>query len=330
MKKATRITLIIATACLALGMVISGIAFAVAGFDVHKLSTSSAYREQNYTSQHDNYTKIRLDGAAENVRVEQATGDKIELQYFENDQRSYVIDDVDGVLAINETYKMLFSVMNFELPGEHSLTIRVPQVFTGALELSTVSGDIQVVSLKDLSDVKATSASGNVLIEHTTSTRPVEVGSTSGSIRLRGVSAQSIQANNMSGSCLLDGVTAEAQLKAESVSGLVQLFDATGSSVLAKSSSGDIAGERITASTLNSETVSGSIRVQMSTIDVLSAKTMSGDTSVHLKGRASDYAIAASSLSGDVRAPSGTPGAQKTISLDSTSGDIDLIFAETA
>lgn len=328
MKKATRITLIIATACLALGMIISGIAFAVAGFDVHKLSTSSTYQEQNYTSQHNNYTKIRFDGAAENVRVEQAMGDKIELQYFENDRRSYVIDDVDGVLAIYETHKMLFSVMNFEFPGEHSLVIKVPQAFTGSLELSTASGDIQVVSLKDLSDVKATSAAGNVSIEHTTSTRSIEVGSSSGSIKLRGVSAQSIQATNMSGSCLLDGVSAEAQVKAESVSGLVQLLDVAGSSLLAKSASGDVAGERITASTLSTESTSGSIRVQMSIADTVFAKTLSGDIDFHLKGLASDYAIAAASMSGDARTPLGTPGAQKTISLESTSGDIDLTFIE--
>lgn len=324
MSKATKVTLIIATVCLALGMVLSGTAVALAGFDVRNLSTNSEYQYQQRSVQAGTVSQIKFSGASEAISIEPGSAETIEVEYYENDRQSYSIEETNGTLKITESINFTLMMWNFDIMSDHKVVVKVPESFSGSIMLDSASGDVSVSDFQELSEISANSVAGNVVISKVNAQQGVVATSGSGDVTLSAIGAQTVEATTMSGSCKIDNVTAYVRTKFESTSGDVDFAAIESPTIQAKSMSGDVVGSQLGSKTIAADSTSGSVSLLINSVDILSANTMSGDIDVTVVGVATDYAISTSSTSGSVRAPSGNAGAEKSITLGSTSGDIDL------
>ncbi len=296
MRKAPKIILVTAAALIGTGTVLSCGAWAAAGFDTARLSTVNYDWHQTVSALEDEaaspHGRIVITSEFENVRIEPAEGDAIELEYWTGNCQSVSVEDADGVLKIDVDSKPMEGVMIDLSPAEAggvddtTTVVRVPASFTGEIEVHSDSGDVVAADVRELAGLYASTSNGSLVTKN--------------------VSATKLDAINENGDTLLSGVEAEAIL-ATNFNGDISLGGATAREAEVVNENGDISAQRLDITTSRIECVNGDIYLSY-------------------LGAEDSYHIDAHTNQGDIVAPQGADDAARTIGVDSNLGDIQINF----
>ncbi|MDR3053224.1 MAG: DUF4097 domain-containing protein [Coriobacteriales bacterium] len=264
MNKAKKVILAIATGCIAVGLVMSGTAFALTGFDFSALSTVERKVQEHYVAPSANIEAIVFRGLSDDVRVERAAVQTIEVDYWGNDVDSYSIEEQDGTLQIAVWTRPVAGIY-FNLQ-ETPVVIRIPQAYKGTIELATASGDIACYDEGDLAALQVNSISGALVLGAANVKGSVSLGSTSGSIQVKNLTASDVSLATVSGAIGFEALTA-ADITLRSTSGRIQgniEGSARDYSIRASSTSGEIRvplGSTGGSKSLEVNTVSGNVGI---------------------------------------------------------------------
>ena len=271
-------------------------AWAAAGFDTARLSTVNYDWHQTVSVLEDEaaspHGRIVITSEFENVRIEPAEGDAIELEYWTGNCQSVSVEDADGVLKIDVDSKPMEGVMIDLSPAEAggvddtTTVVRVPASFTGEIEVHSDSGDVVAADVRELAGLYASTSNGSLVTKN--------------------VSATKLDAINENGDTLLSGVEAEAIL-ATNFNGDISLGGATAREAEVVNENGDISAQRLDITTSRIECVNGDIYLSY-------------------LGAEDSYHIDAHTNQGDIVAPQGADDAARTIGVDSNLGDIQINF----
>ena len=317
MRKTPKVILITAAALIGTGTVLSCGAWAAAGFDTARLSTVNYDWHQTVSVLEDEATsphgRIVITSEFENVRLEPAEGDAIELEYWTGNCQSVSVEDTDGVLKVDVDSKPMEGVMIDLSPAEAggvddtTTVVRVPASFTGEIEVHSDSGEVFAENVHGLAGLRASNSNGDVVA--------------------RNVSAAELDAINENGDTLLSGVEADAVL-ATNFSGDISLGGATAREAEVVNESGDIMLVNMSLeSALTCNSVNGDISAQRLDVVTSSVENTNGDIYLSYLGDESAYRIDAHSNLGDVDAPHGGDGSvDRAIDVDSSLGDIQINF----
>ena len=296
MRKAPKIILVTAAALIGTGAVLSCGAWAAAGFDTARLSTVNYDWHQTVSALEDEaaspHGRIVITSEFENVRIEPAEGDAIELEYWTGNCQSVSVEDADGVLKIDVDSKPMEGVMIDLSPAEAdgvddtTTVVRVPASFTGEIEVHSDSGDVVAADVRELAGLYASTSNGSLVTKN--------------------VSAAKLDAINENGDTLLSGVESEAIL-ATNFNGDISLGGATAREAEVVNENGDISAQRLDITTSRIECVNGDIYLSY-------------------LGAEDSYHIDAHTNQGDIVAPQGADDAARTIGVDSNLGDIQINF----
>lgn len=316
MRKTPKVILITAAALIGTGALLAGGAWASVGFETARLSTVDYDWHQTVSTLEDEtdapHRRIVVTSESENVRIEPAEGDAIELEYWTGNCQSISVEDTDGVLKIDVDSKPMEGVIVDLSPSEAggvddtTTVVRVPASFTGEIEVHSDSGDVVAADVRGLAGLYASTSNGDV-VEKIVSATKLDAINENGDTLLSGVEANAVLATNSSGDISLGGATArEAEVVNEN--GDIMLVNMSLKSALTCNSvNGDISAQRLDVVTSSVENVNGDIYL-----------SYLGDESV--------YRIDAHSNLGDVDAPGGGGGADRAIDVDSGLGDIQINF----
>jgi len=308
MSKTIKVTLIIATICIISGIILSGIAFAAAGFDFRRFSNGTPAVSTTYVAQSTDCQTITIKGISENYRITQGSGSRIEVIYYEDEQTSFSIEEHGNTLVVTEKYKFVFMLFNFDFNSfQREVVISVPADFTGVIELNTSSGNIRIQGLDDCSSLQVSTKSGNINCDGANVSKNLSLSSLSGNITCKRVQADDLSLKATSGDVVCEDVTVKRDLS----------VDVT---------SGNITTDRLQAATISLQTRSGDIKVNVLSVTNLTCHATSGNINATVKGNENAYRIAANSVSGRTTVPSGNTNAAGRITLDTVSGDIRLAF----
>lgn len=316
MRKAPKVILVTAAALIGTGTLLSCGAWAAAGFDTARLSTVNYDWHQTVSVLEDEATsphgRIVITSEFENVRLEPADGDAIELEYWTGNCQSVSVEDADGVLKIDVDSKPMEGVMIDLSPAEAggvddtTTVVRVPASFTGEVEVHSDSGDVVAADVRGLAGLYASTSNGDVVAKN--------------------VSAAKLDAINENGDTLLSGVEAEAIL-ATNFNGDISLGGATAREAEVVNESGDIMLVNMTLeSALTCNSVNGDISAQRLDVVTSSVENANGDIYLSYLGAEDSYHIDAHTTQGDIVSPQGADDAARTISVDSNLGDIQINF----
>lgn len=317
MRKTPKVILITAAALIGTGALLAGGAWAVAGFETARLSTVDYDWHQTVSTLEDEaaspHGRIVITSEFENVRIEPAEGDAIELEYWTGNCQSVSVEDADGVLKVDVDSKPMEGVMIDLSPAEAggvdntSTVVRVPASFTGEIEAHSDSGDVVAADVHGLAGLRASNSNGDVVAKN--------------------VSAAELDAINEDGDTLLSGVEADAVL-ATNFSGDISLGGATAREAEVANESGDIMLVNMTLeSALTCNSVNGDISAQRLDVVTSSVENVNGDIYLSYLGDESAYRIDAHSNLGDVDAPHGGDGSvDRAIDVGSSLGDIQINF----
>lgn len=315
MRKAPKTILIAAAALIGTGTALSCGAWAAAGFDTARLSTVNYDWHQTVRALENEATsphgRIVITSEFENIRIEPADGDAIELEYWTGNCQHVSVEDADGVLEVDVDSQPMEGVMIDLSPSEAgyvddtSTVVRVPASFTGEIEAHSDSGDIVAVDVRELAGLRASNSNGDVVAKNVSATK-FDAINENGDTLLSGVEADSILATNFNGDISLGGASARmAQVSNEN--GDIMLVDMALKDLLCESVNGDVSAQRldITASRI---------------------ENVNGDIYLSYLGAEDSYHIDAHTAQGDIVSPRGADDATRTIGVDSSLGDIQINF----
>ena len=317
MRKTPKVILITAAALIGTGALLAGGAWASVGFETARLSTVDYDWHQTVSTREDEtdapHRRIVVTSESENVRIEPAEGDAIELEYWTGNCQSVSVEDTDGVLKIDVDSKPMEGVIVDLSPSEAggvddtTTVVRVPASFTGEIEVHSDSGDVVAADVRGLAGLYASTSNGDVVAKN--------------------VSATKLDAINENGDTLLSGVEADAVLATNS-SGDISLGGATAREAEVVNENGDIMLVNMSLkSALTCNSVNGDISAQRLDVVTSSVENVTGDMYLSYLGDESVYRIDAHSNLGDVDAPGGGGGgADRAIDVDSGLGDIQINF----
>ena len=292
MSSGKKTLLVIATILVIGGGAISFGAFAAAGFNFENLSTES----RNWTSSTKTFapeaesphTAIVLRDMGEDVRIEPTDGDAIEVTYWTNERKSFDVGDNGGTVTVEGSREPAIGIMMIGSFEDHSTVLKVPRSYTGTLDIDLMGGNVDAADLDRLGSVTAKTASGNVQVQR--------------------VQCAYLSATTMSGNIEFSDVEATEIVKLDTTSGGQLLRGVSTATLDARMGSGDILAAGVAATDAKFDAASGSVNASFS-------------------GSDGEYAIEASSVSGDVHSPAGSATASRHVRARTMSGDVTLTFS---
>lgn len=311
MSKAQKITLIVATVLLVSGLGLSFAVLAMADFNLGNLSTTRDWVLTSDTLAPESeaaHIDIVVRDGSENVRIEPTSGKSIEIEYWENSNKSFATTDLDGVLTIEGSQEPTFGFMVMDLQ-DRTTVIKIPAEYAGSLTVQTASGNVAISDLTAIDELEASAMSGDVVLKNANA-QSIELVTASGNVDAAKARCTRFSANSMSGNVSVETVDA-LDFSATAASGNVRISKVNAEEFVTTSTSGNVHAFDCFGSAMTLETASGNIDARVI-------------------GSESDFVIAASTASGSVHAPRGSADGEYAISMRTASGNIDLALTGAA
>lgn len=335
----------IALLLVAVGIVVFGIGYAIAGQN----STKAATESQDYALS--DISRIRIDADSPRIVILPVSGDRVNTVWNTGNDVVYQASLTDGELTIRYDIDTNWMRSILSLPlneNDFVLKIELPEDYAGEIAVSTESGSVTVQGPYTLQDISLQTASGSIDVSDIDSRQAVDIGSASGSIQADSISAATdINVQNVSGMIRLQTVSAHSgiacqttsggieaagleaglTITAKSMSGKVELSQATcNAAVVLESASGSVKLTEVDCQTITADLTSGSITLQQLAADEITLRCVSGSISGTVCGVQEEYSIIVNTVSGSSNLRSAVSDTGKTLSLDTTSGSISVKF----
>ena len=313
----TKAIIIVAVILLAIGLIIAGIAFALGGYSLRALDKPSSFEEKTYNYDAKKVSSIDVSDVSRDVKVIGWDKDEIKIISYESKEEYYKVDLTrDGTLTvkyINKT-KWFFNLnVGFGYDDMDTLTVYIPSKlhqakadFNGDINVSTVSGNIEIDGINREKSTLLATTSGDIELSSITSNGNMSLTSISGNIDFERVNiVGDFRSSTTSGDLEIDSCDISGSFGFSAISGEVDLHRVSiGGDVSFNTTSGNIDFERLACENFRAESIGGDI-----------SGTIIGDPG--------DYRSAADSISGDINVPNYSDG-KKLIDVNTTSGNINI------
>ena len=197
------------------------------------------------------------------VRFSVGGGDACAVEYLGPSRMACTAEVKNGTLRIEEKRVHRLMFWNWFSRRSSKLTVFLPREEYDELELSTVSGDVDLDDGDLFRDVWITTVSGDIDLTGAGGGEAV-LSSVSGDMAFRDGSARELSVSTTSGDVTVTGVDVAGRAELSTVSGDVALLDADAESLSISTTSGDVSTDLRTAKEYVTHTVSGDVSVASS------------------------------------------------------------------
>ena len=245
------------------------------------------------------FTDVEIICVADHVTIKEAENGICHLAYTEDAYTQYTVAVEQGTLKITQedtdiswdwknlknTLSQLldkgFTQLGAAMENSHDLILTLPAGAYGKINVTNVSGGLEVGENISAEEVNLAAVSGNVTAEGLTSVRSMNAATTSGKVELRSMKLTGdINAATVSGGIILENIETPGKVSLATTSGKMELIE----SVIGKGEidgvSGNILFTNFDADTMDIELVSGSMKGTIRAPKEFQVETTSGDVSV--------------------------------------------------
>lgn len=303
MKTAKKITIIIAAALVAIGLIISLCTLIPLNFNFASLNTF--HSAVNTYTVNESFRSIRIEDVECDIRLMVSDDDKCHVNCVEEEKISHTVKVTDDTLKIErKDNRRWYEQIQFFYWEDMRIDIYLPKTEYTDLYIMSTSGDIKI--------------SENISFEKAV------FNNISGDINISKISADYIDIQTTSGDITLNSVNADSELKLRSVSGDLDIADVDCRNISAETTSGNqVLADVIAEKNMKINSVSGDIYFKQSDSDDIFVNTTSGNVSGTIL---SDKIFNVDTTSGDIDVPKSAVGGKCEITT--TSGDINIDLKE--
>lgn len=276
MKKAKKISLIVAGALIGSGFIFVLIASIMIGFDFSRLDNTS-YTERTFVLDKE-FDNIYINSISDDIVFKRTNDKSGKVVVFESDDKTYTTKVENDTLNVTAHQKEKWINFNFDFfwnNKSHTITIYLPDNEYQKLSVETVSGDVKLAEIS-FSETEIQTISGDISL--TVANDRTKLHTTSGEISLTGNTAGNTEISTVSGDVTLNSFTADT-LNIGTTSGDVHLENTDARSIDINTVSGDVTGDLIGEKDIRTSTTSGDVLVHNSVRgkDPCNITTVSGD-----------------------------------------------------
>lgn len=292
MKKFIKVSLIIASALLFLGLCLCALGYALGGVDAFFVNNEDY---KSVTATFDEVYSVEVDSVSADVRLISATSDEVKVTYPDTKMFGYRAESDNGKLEIRyEEKRHWYEYIGISFSDEDVvIVIELPQEVYEAININTTSGDISVseglvaktCAFNTTSGELRAELNANELVVNTTSGDVVlstdvkhfaTVNTTSGDVTAGGTFSD-IKLSSTSGDTHLSNISAK-NVTVSSTSGEVEFSDMIVSGdVSVNTLSGDVSFAHVNAENYSVETTSGDVRGTITEPKIFDVNTTSGE-----------------------------------------------------
>ena len=316
MKKSTKIALIVAGACVLLGVILFAGAYYLLSWDIG-VPGSDAYVTETVEIKED-FTDILIETNADNLTFMASDDKTCKVEFYDKEEREHSAAVNNKTLEIDSTepgdWFEGFSLFSF---GSPKITVYLPKESYGALTVSAVTGDTLIPDDFTFDSIDISGATGEVTCL-ASSKNATDIALSTGKIKLMDTSAKSYDLSVTTGDILVYTVTCKNEMKLGASTGDALLQDVECGSLRSDGTTGDIALTRVIAKKdLIIERTTGDVEFESCDASDINFKTSTGDVTGTLT---SEKTFTTDTSTGDVRVPQSASGG--TCDISTTTGDI--------
>ncbi len=309
MKRRTKILLTLGGILVAAGLASALAGLAMADFRLENLSTQAPARRQELAYDAGEVAEIRLEAAADDVRVEPSEDGRIHLALNQREARPYDVELEDGVLTVRPeaggTSRLIW--FGFHSGASTPLVLSLPADFSGDL---AVGSDLGEVALRDVS-------AGVVM-----------VSADAGAVAVTNLRASQLTATVSMGDLEGSGWRIDGAAAVAFDAGEVALRDVTAADLRCTVNLGDIRLERVTADSVSVAVEAGETVLDHLRADEIELESDLGDIRGTIEGREEAYTIQTETDLGESSLPDRVGTSGRTLTAYADTGDIDLRFTD--
>ncbi len=327
MRKSVKISIIVAVILVIAGAVIGKFGYSL--IDWNKDGKNTMQNKTSYKGS--DIVSLSADCDSANITVYKASGSDILLNWDEDDKRRCDITNDGGELKITyRDHRKWYEYLRFGVNVKtYELSIGLPEAYTGALNLSTGSGNVKAENLSVSDDVSFSTASGNVSVNGVSTAGSLKLSLSSGNITASNLSSGAgVEFKNVSGNIKAENVTLNGDFSAQTSSGNLKIYSISGAKeVSLKCVSGGIDFSDITAEDLYVTASSGNVTFSDIYADKsIELKAVSGNVTGSISDDIKNYTIESSCVSGNNSLPESASYGDKTLTVKVSSGNIKVDF----
>lgn len=339
-----------AAICLVAGLVIFGIGFWIADFNIKNLSCEEEYTEKTYDSS-EMYNAIVVTEEDTNVDIVKSEDDSFHISYFENEKRQYEINDSNDTLTltVEDKHNWRDYVINLNF-NEKKTTIEVPEAFYGKIFTQTSNCDISISDVKttdietitsnddvNISEVTcdgtltATSSNGNIDIEKTQIGGNAELKTSSNKMYITDVVCNgTLNATNSNADIIVDNTQIESDAKFKTSNNDIELTNTTCGNLIVDTDNGNVDLSNVLSKTFLNITTSND-DVTFNSVEFgkgLDCKNSNGNVKGTIVGEAKDFSITSKTSNGDNNLPEKFIAGEKIMKIKTSNDDIEIQFTK--
>ena len=320
-----KVIFILASVCLGLGVIICTAGFALAGFDLDRLS---GRQETHFSESYDLPEGLLLSLSDLDVQLTGGTGTQAQVE-GEN-CRLDVTQRADGTLTIQQARTDRAWYEMIELSGwkRGQVTVILPESFAGAIQVEMDGGELTVENLPNLQALQVDKGDGRTALTDVQTTDACSVEQDNGSVILEQVSAGSVALDLEDGALSLTDVDAAGQISVQKDMGAIQMNQVTAAAGIIEAEDGQV---RLQDSRIEGELQAylhmGNIYFERSTAGVISCEVEDGSVTGTLLGSRADYKVGVEIEDGNSNLQTSHTG-EKEIRIKIDQGRVDLDFTE--
>lgn len=333
MNKTVKIVLIVALCLFGVGLLVF---FGYSVFTGYKLADVGRANSDAVISEDGSYDiiekeikdgrqDIEIDVSFASVSVAPSTDGKIHLTYTEANNITFDFQEDFEKISLKQTNSS-FSFFG-TIANSAKVELLLPEEHAGDLDIDTASGYIKVKNISVTGDFEFDSASGSVTVEDC-ACKESDYATASGDIELLNLKTASIEAAAASGSINIENLKGELPAELATASGEIRIENAQFSELEAASKSGGIKLTEISAKSCFVENTSGICDLDGVDARRIRIGTISGGIYGTLAGAPGDYTISTKNISGSNSLLNLGGHGERSLTVTTTSGDIELDFAE--
>lgn len=342
MSKGIKVTVIIASILVGIGILSMGLAVAFGGTDMFSKKKAD-YNVTMVTATFDEVDIVNVNGVADDVKIIKSDSNQVKVTYAVSDKFSYYVKQIDDTLIVeyDDLRHWYDHVVIFGSFSDPDLIIELPEKTYKELNIKSTSGDIEannvnalVTNFKTTSgdveiggnvgDLTANATSGVVKLNSGTKADEVFVSTTSGKLEISGEVKGDVIADNTSGGIILSDLKC-VNVDAKATSGKIEADNLVVASIKADVNSGRIVFDNVICTgDMNLETTSGNISLDFVDAANYDLKTTSGGIKAEIL-TAKLYNVKTNS--GTERTPELDTNAKGVLNAKATSGNIKIELA---
>lgn len=311
MKRSTKIALAVAAALLVGGAVLCTISLSRVNYDFGALTTAQAPEHRVETVRAAGVETIQMELDADDVHIVRSEDDQIHVSWYDREERRYELTRDDGALILQQVQQTgkrdWRRWISFDWDtGTTGVELAVPADFDGDLHVWVDLGALSV--------------------DGVSMTGELECRTDSGAVEINRLDAGSVVAESSLGKIRGSDWSVARGVSVTTDSGGISLQRCKASEFQLGAQLGSIGLGQVAAGTVHAETDSGSIDLDALRADEITLKTDLGRVSGSIDGVQTQYTVFPEARLGNNNLTGRKGSADKTLTVTTESGDIDLSF----